>query len=333
MLESYEKLFTNQKMMRKVLIALAPLVVLSVFFYGWRTLAVVLINIITASVVEYICEKKIYSRGKISEASIVSAVIFSLTLPPSIPFWISAVGIGAGIFFGKELFGGFGRNVFNPAIVGRVFVYVNFPNSFTMYWNQAANPEGFFSSIGGFSQWLTPAIDATSTATPLMIFSETGQVYDYMHLILGNISGSIGETAKIFIILGGIYLVVKKVASWEIILSQIIGFVGTSLLLIALGSETVANPIAGMLMGGFLFGAVFMSTDPISAPKTSLGKWTYGILIGAVVVLIRGYSLYSGGMMFAILLGNVFSPIVDYVSKQRQKKKEQVSSTNAKAVK
>lgn len=331
MLEFYKKFFNNQKMMRTVLIALCPLIVLSVFFYGWRALALVAVNVLVACLVELVCERKIFKRNKISEACIVSAVIYTLTLPPSLAFWISALGIAAGIFFGKVLFGGFGKNVFNPAIVGRVFVYINFPNPFTMYWNQAFNSGSFFSSFKGFSSWLSPGIDATSTATPLMIFQDSGEIVDYGRLILGNIPGSVGETAKILIVLGGLYLIYKKVASWEIVVSQIIGFILTSFVLIGLGSTTVVNPFAGMLMGGFLFGAMFMATDPISAPKTKLGKWCYGLLIGSVVVLIRGYSLYSGGMMFAILLGNVFSPIVDYVSKARKMaKKEQ--ALNSKAV-
>lgn len=330
MLEKYNDLFMNQRMMRTVLKALAPLVVLGIFFFGWRTLALLILNILVACLVEYICERKIYDRNKISEAAIVSAVIYTMTLPPSLPFWISAIGMIAGILFGKALFGGFGRNVFNPAIVGRLFVYINFPNAFTMYWNMPANAQSIISGLGGFTYWLTPLIDATATATPLMVFSETGQIVDYINLLLGNISGSIGETAKIIIILGGLYMIYKKVASWEIVLSQIIGFVLTSLVCIVLGAESVPNPIAGMLMGGFLFGAFYMSTDPISAPKTRPGKWVYGLVIGMVVVLIRGFSLFSGGMMFAILLGNVVSPIVDYIAKERQKaKKNQAQAQGA----
>ncbi len=332
MLENYEKLFMKQKMMRTVFIALLPLVVLSVFFYGWRSFFLIIFNILIACLVEYICERKIYNRKKISEAAIITAMIYSMTLPPSLPFWISAIGITAGIFFGKAVFGGFGKNVFNPAVVGRAFIYVNFPVPITIYWNEFANGEKFFSGLGGFTQWLTPIIDGTSTATPLMLYRETGEITNLLNLSLGNIPGSIGETAKILIIIGGLYLLYKKVASWQIVVSQLIGFFATSFLLILAGVESVPNPIAGMLMGGFLFGAMFMSTDPISAPKTVQGKWFYGLIIGATVVIIRAFALFAGGMMFAILLGNVFSPIIDYVAKKRNALRKQREANLVKAV-
>lgn len=322
----------KQKMMRTVLIALIPLIVLSVFFYGWRSLFLIIFNVIVACIVEYICESKIYKRKKISEAAIITAILYTMTLPPSLPLWISAIGITAGIFFGKAVFGGFGKNVFNPAIVGRAFIYVNFPVPITIFWNEVANGDKFFSGLGGFTKWLTPVIDSTSTATPLMLYRETGELTNLLNLSLGNIPGAIGETAKILIIIGGIYLLYKKVASWQIVVSQLIGFFATSIILLLAGVESVPNPIAGVMMGGFLFGAMFMATDPISAPKTIPGKWAYGLIIGSTVVIIRAFALFAGGMMFAILLGNVFSPIIDYVARKKAAQKKELEASLAKAV-
>lgn len=319
MKDLYNKFFLTQKMMRTVLLAVLPLVIFGIYSYGWRVLALLVFNIVIASLVEYLTEQKMYGRKKISEAAIVSAVLFTLTLPPSLPFWISGIGIAIGIFFGKAVFGGFGRNIFNPAIVGRTFIYINFPQPLTIAWNQTATSA--FHGLGGFTQWLTPAIDGTSMATPMMAFRQEGIIANHLNLFLGQTPGVIGEACKLLIILAAIYLIVKKVASWEIMLSQVLGFVGMSLIFHLMGVTTVPDPLTGLLMGGFLFGAVFMATDPISAPKTRPAKWIYGIIIGLVTVIIRGFALFSGGMMFAILMGNTFGPIIDYVVKKRQASK------------
>lgn len=319
----YSKLFMKQKMMRTVLLATLPIIFMGVYSYGWRALVLTLFNILIAVVVEYLCETKMYKRKKVSEAVIVSAVLYTLTLPPALPFWISGIGIAFGVFFGKAVYGGFARNIFNPALVGRTFIYINFPQPLTINWNVIANSENFVSGIGGLNKWITPLIDGTTGATPMMAFRESGTIVDHLELFLGQVPGSIGEAYKFLIVLAAIYLLVKKVASWEVIAAQLVGFVGMSLVFNVMGQANVPDPLTGLLMGGFLFGAVFMATDPISAPKTSPAKWVYGILIGVCVVVIRGFALFSGGMMFAILLGNVFTPIMDYmVNRAKQKKKE-----------
>lgn len=223
-----------------------------------------------------------------------------------------------GIFFGKMVFGGFGKNVFNPALVGRVFIYVNFPQFMTIYWNEAAN--GF---PAGFGTFLTRGLDSLTEATPMTMFKLDGSLESVNAMLLGNIPGVIGETSKVLIIIAAIYLIVKKVASWEIMAGSTLGFVALSLILRAMGVTTVPDPISGILMGGFLFGTVFMATDPISAAKTTLGKWIYGVIIGVVTVIIRGFALFAGGVMFAILIGNTFAPIIDYaINAAKARKKE-----------
>jgi hypothetical protein len=167
---------------------------------------------------------------------------------------------------------------------------------------------------------ITAGIDAVSEATPMITYNYTGEIMDLNSLILGNIPGAIGESYKILIILAAIYLIYTKTASLEIMLGCLIGFftVGTFLYYIYDG----INPIYGMMMGGFLFGTVFMATDPISAAKTKKGKWIFGIIIGVVTVLIRSLSLFNGGMMFAILMGNTFAPIIDHFIKEAEKRKK-----------
>lgn len=315
----FEKHFTKQQMMRTVLKALIVILIASVYFNGLRVLFLTLINIIFAFLTEYLFESKINKKKKVSEAVLVTAILYTMTLPVSLPVWMSIVGIVFGVFFGKMVFGGFGRNVFNPAIVGRCFVYINFPEPLTIHWNQVASLGDF---PGGFTTWMFPQIDAVSTATPLLAFRNEGSVSEFMDLLVGSVPGVIGETSKILIILAAIYLIYKKVASWQIMAGCVVGFTGLSLIFNAAGVAQVPNPIYGMLAGGFLFGTVLMATDPISAAKTPLGKWLYGIIIGVVTVIIRGFALFSGGVMFAILIGNTFAPIIDYAIRQQKKRKK-----------
>lgn len=311
--------FMKQKMMRTVIKSLIPIMIVGVYFYGWRTL--VLLGIVTAFGLgtEWIFAKK-YNR-KVSEAVFVSCILYTMTLPPTTPFWIAVIGIIFGIMFGKEVFGGFGKNIYNPALVARAFVYVCFPAPLTIQWSKVAL--GF---PGGFGTYLTQGVEAVSRATPMLLFRDTGNITSYLKLLIGNVSGSIGETSAILIILAAVYLIYKKVASWEIMAGVLIGFTSLSGLLILIGNAQIPNLLFGILSGGLLFGAVFMATDPISAPKTKEGKWIYGILIGIITVIIRGYALFAGGMMFAILIANTFVPILDegvrYYKKSRQKAKE-----------
>lgn len=305
--------FRKQKMMRTVLLSLAPIMVFSVYNYGLRVLLLLFVVTITGAGVEYLWEK--HYGNKPSEAIFVTCALYTMTLPPTIPFWIALIGILFGVVFGKMVFGGFGRNVFNPALVGRAFIYINFPNPMTIVWNEAAR--GF---PGGLLTYMTPVIDGVSEATPMILYNYTGKIIDLGSLFLGNIPGAAGETFKILIILAAIYLIYTKTASWEIMAGCLIGFLATgSLMYFAYGG---INPLHGLMMGGFLFGTVFMATDPISAAKTKKGKWIFGIIIGLVTVLIRALSLFNGGMMFAILMGNTFAPIIDYFVKGAEDRKK-----------
>ncbi|MEL7607046.1 MAG: RnfABCDGE type electron transport complex subunit D [Sedimentibacter saalensis] len=313
----YKDIFKVQKNMRAVLLSLVPIVLFSIYIYGQRVLVLLILVTTIGTAAEYMWEKRYGSKA--SEAVFVTCILYTMTLPPSIPMWIAAIGILFGLFFGKLFFGGFGRNIFNPALVGRAFIYVNFPEPMTISWNVAS---GFFP--GGFSSYLTQEIDAVSSATPMIMFKNSGALADIKSLVLGTIPGAAGETCKILIIISALYLIYKKTASHEIMLGSVAGFSLLSIVMKFAGVHA-ANPLYGMMMGGFLFGTVYMATDPISAAKTKAGKWIYGLIIGAVTILIRSMSLFNGGMMFAILIGNTFAPIIDYFVKEAEKKKKEAA--------
>jgi len=316
--------FMQQKMMRKVIYSLIPIILASIYFFGWRSLCLMTWITLWGGLTEYIFDKK-YGKGIVSEAVVVTAILFTLTLPPSTPYWVGALGIIFGVIFGKEVFGGFGKNVFNPALVARAFVYVSFPQPLTIEWSHATT-----SFLGGFTQYMTKGVDTISTATPMLRFRETGELSSYIDLFFGRVSGSMGETSAILIILAGIYLIYTKTAAWQTMAGVLSGFIGLSLILRLFGFTAIPNPIFGVLSGGLLFGAVFMATDPISSAKTKEGKWIYGILIGVITVIIRGYALFAGGIMFAILVGNTFAPIIDegvkYYKKSKKAKKKKVTA-------
>lgn len=308
MTSSYNTYFQKQPLMRKVIYSLIPIIAASIYFFGWRSLVLILTSCFFGVLAEYAFKWR--SKKPVTEAVFVSAILYALTLPPSTPLWIAALGIVFGIVFGKEVFGGFGRNVFNPALVGRAFAYVCFPLPLTTVWN-----ENVTGGMGGLLSYSTPVIHAMSSATPMQAFRSSGTLADTWQLFLGNISGSVGETSALLIILAGAYLLYTKTASKENMLGTLIGFLGMNSLLYVSGFESVPNPLFGILSGGVLFGAVFMATDPISSPKTTEAKWFYGILIGSVTVIIRGFALFTEGMMFAILIGNTFAPLMDDVVK------------------
>ena len=313
-----ERYFKKQKMMRTVILSLIPILLFSTYLYGLRVLILLLTVTIAGVLAESYWEKRI--GGKASEAVLVTCILYTLTLPASIPFWIAISGILFGLFFGKLVFGGFGKNIFNPALVGRAFIYVNFPEQLTISWNEIST-----GLLGGFSTYLTNGIDIISEATPMILSKNIQGIVDFPSLFLGLVPGSIGETSKILIIAGAIYLIYKKVASWEIMTGSLIGFITANCILFFFTSIPVPNPVYNMMLGGFIFGTVFMATDPISAAKTKEGKWIYGIIIGLVTVLIRALSLFNGGMMFAILIGNTFAPIIDHFIKEAKSKKKMKS--------
>lgn len=298
-----KNLFLKQKIMRRVLISLAPITLFSIFLFGWRMLVLMAVVTIFGLLAEYLAMRLVNGKtAKISEAVLVSCVLFTLTLPPATPWWVAAIGIAFGVFFGKGVFGGFGRNIFNPALVARCFVYVSFPTYLTAGWI-----EPLTRLPGGFARY---AADVASAATPMIQIKagETGP--GLLNLFLGLISGSSGETSSLLILVAAVYLIATKTASWKIMLSC----AGTFAVLSAIFHYSglyAADPLYSILSGGFLFATVFMATDPVSAPTDDWAKIAYGALIALAAILIRTFSLFTEGIMFAILFANIFSPLLD----------------------
>lgn len=329
--------FLKQKPMRTVLLALIPAVIGGIYFFGWVTLVIVAISILTCVITEWLFVRS-KPGGKVSEAALVTAVLYALTLPPTLPFYMVIIGAMFGIIFGKMAFGGFGANVFNPALVGRAFVYITFPVHMTNRWIPAAD---FSDFPGGFAAWsftkVQDTVSVVTSATPLSAFRDgASSLPGTGKLIMGNINGqfeklgeitfigggSIGETSALLLILGGAWLLYKKVANWQIVAGFFGSFIIFQILFHLIDPAKAASPIFALFSGGIVLGGFFMVTDPISAAKTPPGRWIYGALIALLTIIIRSYSLFAGGLMFAILLANMFAPIIDYGIKAWQTSKK-----------
>ncbi|OHD78676.1 MAG: NADH:ubiquinone oxidoreductase, Na translocating, B subunit [Spirochaetes bacterium RIFOXYC1_FULL_54_7] len=303
-------MFQKQAVMRRVLYALTPIAAFAVWLYGLRVLAVLAVSLAVGVLVEYLFEKK--KGGKVSEAVLVTATLFALSMPPGAPLWIVAIGIAFAVFMAKEVYGGFGRNIFNPAIAGRLFVYISFAG---VLGNSFYEPGNFGAAAGS----LFGKVDAVTAVTPLAALRAGTQV-PLLGLLTGIRPGSIGESSVILIVAAAIYLLVTKTAQWRLMMSTVIGgAVAAGILMLA--GIPAALPLEALLAGSFLFVAVFMSTDPVSAPKKQPAQLVYGLLIGVVVVVIRTFSLFPEGTSFAILIGNTFASLFDRQATASAKRK------------
>jgi len=295
-----------KRFMSMVIIALLPCLLTSFYFFGWRLVAMIIVSYAAGGAVEVIFA--IVRKENINEGFLVTGMLFPLILPPALPLWMVAVGVMFGVFVGKELFGGTGRNIFNPAILGRCFLALAHPVAMSGNWVIPGS-----GIAGRMLQYITASnVDAISGATPLVL-AKQGSLVDVANLFIGNTAGCLGETSAVAIILGGIILIVSRVANWRTIVS----ILGTTAVMAGIFHHTNPERFAPVMWhlcaGGLLFGAVFMATDPVSSPATNTGKWFYGIIIGAVTLLIRNFTGYVEGVMFAILLGNIIAPILDEI--------------------
>ncbi len=326
--------FLKQKNMLRVLYALSPVALAGIYFFGWRVLGVLVVAWLFAFVTEWFMVAQ--RTGKVSYACFVTASLLALSLPPTIPFWMVAVGSVIAILFGKETFGGFGKNVFNPAIVGRAFLYVCFPIEMTGRFVPV-----FSGFPGGFTKWSfgtlknlpaglqqagTEMADAFTAATPMWARRDFAHDTELLNLVLGNIrgvfttetgtqilaGGSIGEVSAVVLIISAVYLIYTKTAQWRLMLSTILGAVALNLFARYVLGIDEAPPIPFTLFSGaMLYAAIFMVTDPVSAPKLRSSQWIYGAFIGAMIVFFRYKSIFAGGVGFAILLGNMAAPSLD----------------------
>ncbi|MGS3543318.1 NADH:ubiquinone reductase (Na(+)-transporting) subunit B [Klebsiella pneumoniae] len=251
----------------------------------------------------------IVRKHEINEGFFVTSILFALIVPPTLPLWQAALGISFGVVIAKEIFGGTGRNFLNPALAGRAFLFFAYPAQISgdLVWTAADG----FSGATPLSQWASGGGEA-------LVNVATGVPVSWMDAFLGNIPGSIGEVSTLMIFIGGAIILFGRVASWRIVAGVMIGMIATATLFNVIGSDT--NPMFAMpwywhlVLGGFAFGMMFMATDPVSASFTDKGKWSYGVLIGVMCVLIRVVNpAYPEGMMLAILFANLFAPLFDYL--------------------
>ncbi|NCA99837.1 MAG: RnfABCDGE type electron transport complex subunit D [Clostridia bacterium] len=308
--------FQKQKLMTRVWVSLLPLLVFSIYLFGFRTLFLLAVVLITGIASEYAFMRLVTGdKTKVSEAVLVSCLLFTLSLPPATPYWVAMVGIAFGIIFGKAAFGGFGKNIFNPALVGRCMIYIAFPSYMTVNWSKP-----FTGFPGGLIQY-SGGVDVMTMATPILDLNNQGIRAQTLDLFTGFIPGSLGETSSLLILLAAIYLLMTKTASWKIMTATAASFLIGGTILYTTGVVD-ADPVFMLLSGGFLYGTVFMTTDPVSAPSHETSKWLYGILIGLATLVIRSFSLFTEGIMFAILIANSFAPLIDRQVKLMSSKKK-----------
>jgi Na+-transporting NADH:ubiquinone oxidoreductase subunit B len=270
-------------------------------------------------------------KHQISEGFLVTGLLYPLTLPPTMPLWQAAVGISFGVVIGKEVFGGTGRNILNPALTGRAFVFFAYPASMS--------GDSVWTVVDGAKQ---AAVDAFSGATPLSIANLAGADekietvlkaadYSFIKMLLGLYPGSVGATSALLCFAGAILLIMLGIASYRIIVGGILGALLTGYVLNLIGAGTgiawlSLNPFYHLVMGGFAFGIAYMATDPVSGPGMEGARWVYGFFIGMLTVLIRVFNpAYPEGIMLAILFMNLFSALLDHIEIKLRIKKRMIN--------
>jgi len=305
------------QLMRGVLIALIPAFAVSLWMFGWSVLIVTLVSVLSCMAFEYLIARFLLkTMPSITDGSaIVTGVLLAFCLPANIPLWMVVVGSLVSIGIGKMTFGGLGNNPFNPALVGRVFLFLSFPVQMTSY----PVPMGFD----------TPLTDAVTGATPLGLLKEgirnseplqdlMNNIPQNMEMFYGKMGGSMGEVAALALILGFFYMILKKIITWHIptiILGTVAIFTG---ILWFIDPTQNANPLFHLLTGGLMLGAIYMATDYVTSPMTIRGMVIYAIGIGILTVIIRRFGAYPEGVQFAILIMNAFVPLINTYTKPKR---------------
>lgn len=305
--------------MRNVVLALLPVAIFSVYAFGWNAALVLITAVVSCVLTEHVLCRLTNKRSTLSDwSAVITGLLLGLTLPPVFPLWMTFTGGVIAIGMGKFLFGGLGYNVFNPALVGRAVLQAAFPVAMTTWYSSFSDHRfvALHSSVLA-APFMKPVVDGTSGATPLSAWKFDGVTTDTTDLALGLVSGSAGETSSILIILGGLYLVVRNFMNWRIpvaILTTVFVFSGV---LYWIDPIEYPSPLFMLFSGGLMLGAVFMATDMVASPITSWGVILYGVVIGALVVVIRIWGGLPEGVMYAILLGNALSPHIDRLIQYR----------------
>jgi electron transport complex protein RnfD len=286
------------QIMGRVILALLPAAVASTLIFGWRSLAVITVSVAVSVGVEALSQRVFRRPITVRDGSaVVTGLLLAFTLPATIPLWMVALGAAVAIFMVKQLFGGLGFNIFNPALAARAVLLSSFPVAMTA-WSEPA------------ARWL--AADAVSAASALGVLKEAAlkgaaaaqAPYGYLRLFLGTVPGSLGETSKVALLAGFILLLAFKIVTWEIPVT----FVGSVALLSWIFGR---DPLAAVLSGGLFLGAFFMATDMVTGPTTSRGRLLFGLGCGILTALIRSYGGFPEGVCYSILFMNCLTPLIE----------------------
>lgn len=286
--------YTTQQVMWLVNLSLVPVIISAVIFFGLYQLIVIGVSCASAIISEAIVKKIRGAEITIYDGSaFLTGLLLGLIIPPNFSLTATAIGSAFAIIIGKELFGGLGYNIFNPALIGRAFLQAAYPVAMTT--------------------WSKPnfAVDTVTSATPLAAFKFDKIVTEIKPLIIGNVGGSIGETSALAIIIGGIFLIGIKIVNWRIPLSMILSLLFFSSIFWFIDPLKYPNPLFHLFSGGFLLGAFFMATDWVTSPYTSTGMWIYGLFISLIIVVIRLFGGLPEGVMYSILIMNAFVPLIN----------------------
>ena len=318
--------------MFNVAMALVPIALFAIWSFGLSALLLIATATTACVLTEHLSCVIAGKPSSVRDWSVViTGLILGLTLPPGTPLWMTALGGVFGVLMAKSLFGGIGYNCFNPALVGRAFLQIAFPVAITT-WTPPMLPGRFTSvlpstltfpfmkmDVDAVNTHINSAIDGWSGATPLSMwkFADTPQFEDKMNLFTGMIPGSTGETATWLIILCGLYLIYRKMMNWRIPAGMLLSAFLLSTAFWLSDRAAYPDPVFMLFSGGLMFGALFMASDMVASPMTSTGVWIYGAFIGAVTIVIRILGALPEGVMFAILLGNAVSPLINQITQPR----------------
>lgn len=314
--------------MRNVVFALLPIAAWSVWQFGLSALALLLTVSLTCVATEALFNRLAGRRNTLTDYSaLITGLLLALTLPPGFPLWMAAVAGFVAIALGKAMFGGLGYNLFNPALVGRAFVQAAFPVAIST-WTPPFAPSRFVELIPSTltlpfttpiptAAWAAAQVDSFSGATPMADWKFNGVSSDTLDLLTGMVAGSAGETSALLILLGGLYLALRRMLDWRIPAVILSSAALTAALFWLLDSSHYPTPLFVLFSGGLMLGAVFMATDMVASPVTPLGVVMFGALIGVVTVIIRYFGGLNEGVMYAILLANACMPLIEHYTQPR----------------
>lgn len=290
------------KIMYGVIIALIPAVLAAGYFFGPRAIGLITICVAVSILTEYAVQRVRKRDITVTDGSgILTGVLLAFTIPPTLPFWAAALAAIVAMGLGKQIYGGLGHNIFNPALVGTAFLQAAFPVAMTTRQEPL--------------QWLQGGVDVVSTATPLAELKFSQLVTPHFNLLVGNISGALGETSALALMLGAVYMIYRGYIDWRIpgaYLGTVAALGGFFWLV---GRAEYPDPVFHMLAGGLLLGAFFMATDPVTSPITSKGQILFGVGAGILTVIIRLWGGFTEGVMYSILFMNALTPLINRYTK------------------